>query len=83
MVAACLLVVSLAAACRPTAEPEPRSVRGVLIDVAATSLTSVRSFDLRAEDGRRLTFRAAGDVGMTPGHLREHMVLGEPITVDR
>ena len=52
-----------------------------MVDVAATSLTSVRSFDLRAEDGRRLSFRVDGDIGMTPGHLREHMVLGEPITV--
>ena len=49
--------------------------------MVATSLTSVGSFELRAEDGRRLSFRADGDVGMTPAHLREHMVLGEPITV--
>ena len=81
MLAGWLLAASLAVACRVTPEPESRSARGVLIDVAATSLTSVRSFDLRADDGRRLSFRAEGDVGMTPGHLREHMVLGEPITV--
>ncbi len=58
-----------------------RHVRGVLLEVDAPSLTAVRSFDMRTEDGRRLTFRAGGDIGMTPGHMREHMVLGEAVGV--
>ncbi len=71
----------LAVGCGGGREREPQTVRGVLVDVAARSLTELRSFEVRTEDGRRLSFRVEGDVGMTPGHLREHMLLAEPVTV--
>ena len=71
----------MAAGCGVSREGEPQTVRGVLVDVAARSLTELRSFEVRTDDGRRLSFRVEGDVGMTPGHLREHMLLAEPVTV--
>ena len=71
----------MAAGCGVRREREPQTVRGVLVDVAARSLTELRSFEVRTDDGRRLSFRVEGDVGMTPGHLREHMLLAEPVTV--
>ena len=71
----------MAAGCGVSREREPQTVRGVLLDVAARSLTELRSFEVRTEDGRRLSFRVEGDVGMTPGHLREHMLRAEPVTV--
>lgn len=71
----------MAAGCGVSREREPQTVRGVLVDVAARSLTELRSFEVRTDDGRRLSFRVEGDVGMTPGHLREHMLLAEPVTV--
>ena len=71
----------MAAGCGVSREREPQTVRGVLVDVAARSLTELRSFEVRTDDGRRLSFRVEGDVGMTPGHLREHMLVAEPVTV--
>ena len=75
------LFATASAGCGVARERETQTVRGVLVDVAAPSLTNLRSFDLRTDDGRRLSFRVEGDVGMTPAHLREHMVLGEPVSV--
>ena len=56
-------------------------MRGELVNVASASITQLESLQLRVDDGRLLTFRVEGDVGITPGHAREHMVLGEPVTV--
>ena len=36
---------------------------------------------LRTDAGELIPMIAEGDIGMTPGHLREHMALGEPVTV--
>jgi hypothetical protein len=79
-----LLVASVTAtllclAC--TRDAGPQVVRGLVVDLRAVSINQLAAFDLRADDGRSLSFAVEGDVGMTPGHLREHMVLGEPVTV--
>jgi hypothetical protein len=59
----------------------PQTVRGVVVAVEARSVARAEAFTLRADDGRELTFRVAPEVAWTPGHLREHAVLGEPIVV--
>jgi len=66
--------------CGP-ADAQPQKVRGVVIDFAATSITKLQHFDVRGDDGQVRRFRVEGEVGITPGHTREHMLRGEPITV--
>ncbi|HLI25707.1 MAG TPA: hypothetical protein VKZ60_01465 [Chloroflexota bacterium] len=61
----------------------PQTVRGVVVAVEARSLARAEAFTLRADDGRELTFRLGPEVdrAWTPGHLREHAALGEPVVV--
>ncbi|MFN0074437.1 MAG: hypothetical protein ACKVVP_23390 [Chloroflexota bacterium] len=60
---------------------EPLSARGILLNLAQRSFTELESFELRTDDGQVITFLVEGDVGLTPGHAREHMSLVEPVTV--
>ncbi|HYU21392.1 MAG TPA: hypothetical protein VEQ11_22130 [Chloroflexota bacterium] len=62
-------------------EPETKQVRGLIVNVAAASITQLEALELRTDDGQLLRFRVEGDVGITPSHSREHMVLAEPVTV--
>ena len=70
----------------PAPTPQP-TVRGILLEVDAPSLTQLNTFSLRDDTGRIWEFRAAADfnVGathpMTPGHMRQHMALADAITV--
>jgi hypothetical protein len=59
----------------------------VLLDVESPNIQKVDSFTLRSDDGRQLKFVAAPNFNegvshlMTPGHMRQHMALGEPVLV--
>jgi hypothetical protein len=74
------------AACAPVAQ-STRIVRGVLLDVETPSIQKVDSFTLRSDDGQELHFVTAPDFNqgvahlMTPGHMRQHMALAEPVQV--
>jgi hypothetical protein len=67
--------------------PPNSTLRGVLLEVAAPSLTQVDSFSVRDDAGQVWNFRAASDFNagathvMTPGHMRQHMALGDPVTI--
>jgi hypothetical protein len=69
----------------PTAQTQ--TVRGVLLDVVSTGLQRADTFTLRADDGRELTFTVGPDFNkdathaMTPGHMRQHMALADPVLV--
>jgi hypothetical protein len=83
-----VLVVSLAAPSPGCAsQPPEHTERGILVDVQGASLQRVESFTIRTDEGRELTFRPAPDFNaeashsMTPGHMRQHMALADPITV--
>jgi hypothetical protein len=73
-------------ACSPSAPPAS-TLRGVLLQVVAPSLTQVDSFSVRDDSGQVWDFRAAADFNagathvMTPGHMRQHMALGDPVTI--
>ena len=73
---------------RVVAEPAPpREVRGVLIDLRASSLIYAESATLRDADGVEYTFRVDPQVStnreepQSAGHLRQHMALAEPMIV--
>jgi len=56
-------------------------VRGHLIEVEAASIVEVASLAIRDEDGTTWSFDAMRYRGVTPSHLRDHMLRGLPITV--
>ena len=57
------------------------SVRGMVTDVKSSSLVNLDSLVVEDQDGRSWEFTAGSYSGFTPSHLREHMVLAEPVTV--
>ena len=71
----------------PASTAQTQTVRGVLLEVASSGLTQVDSFTLRTDDGRELTFVPAPNFNadtthaMTPGHMRQHMALADPVAV--
>jgi hypothetical protein len=78
----------LLAACQSPSKAATQTVRGVLIAVDSHALQSFESIELRTDDGQELTFRPAPDYvpgggaqPMTPGHMRQHMALADPVLV--
>jgi hypothetical protein len=71
----------------PPAAAQTRVVRGVLLTVDSPSIQKVDSFTLRTDDGQELHFTTASNFNagvshlMTPGHLRQHMALADPVEV--
>ncbi len=67
--------------------------RGVLLDVVSPGIQQVDRFTLRTDDGQLMSFVAAPDFNtdatpqggglhvMTPGHMRQHMALADPVVV--
>jgi hypothetical protein len=45
------------------------------------SFLRIASFTLRTDDGAIIEMVCEGDVGITPGHMRDHMALAEPVAV--
>jgi hypothetical protein len=76
-----LLIVALALlACRQ-ADARPTTLRGLVVNVQAASFVQVGSFTLRTDAGDLIDMTAEGDIGITASHLREHMVLADPVVV--
>jgi hypothetical protein len=80
-VAACLLIAYL------LLRPSPSSVRGILLNVEASSLIYTERIVVRDDTGRQWTFRVSPDGARHPtdpqsaSHLRQHMILAEPMRV--
>jgi hypothetical protein len=78
-------VLAALAACTPAAATH--TVQGVLVDVQSPSIQRVDTFVVRTDDGRELEFSAASNFNegaahaMSPGHMRQHMALADPVTV--
>jgi hypothetical protein len=68
-------------------QSQTQSVRGVLLEVVSPSIQQINSFTLRTDDGRELLFVTAPDFNqgvqhvMSPGHMRQHMALADPVEV--
>jgi hypothetical protein len=80
------LLVLVAAGC--TASPQGQGeVRGVLLDVQSTDIVYADSVVIRSDDGTQLSFRVSPEVASdrehpnTAGHLRQHMLIAEPVVV--
>ena len=76
--AGCLAaLVLLLAACGD----DVQTVRGVVTDVQPRSLTEVAVFSVQDSTGKLWLFEAEGPIDLTPSHLREHALTGQPVTV--
>ncbi len=59
----------------------------MLLDVESPSIQKVDSFTLRTDDGQEMHFVTAPNFNegvshlMTPGHMRQHMALADPVEV--
>ena len=63
-------------------DAEAGSVRGVVVQVEARSLTELGFLDVREDSGFVWRFQPGSSYrGFTPSHLREHMVQGLGVTV--
>jgi hypothetical protein len=77
-----------APASSPAASPSSRTAAatGIVIAVDQASVTTVRSFTLRTNDGQELVFSVGAldlnDNAFPANHLREHLALAEPINVE-
>jgi hypothetical protein len=70
----------------PSSSPRTADATGIVIAVDQTSVTTVRSFTLRTNDGQELVFSVdtldlSGDA-FPANHLREHMAIAEPVHVE-
>jgi hypothetical protein len=81
------LLLLLAGCAPPPAAAQTQTARGVLLDVESPGIQQVDSFTLRTDDGQLLSFVTAPDFNagmshlMTPGHMRQHMALADPVVV--
>jgi hypothetical protein len=76
----------LAPACTPVKGPPGASATGIVTSVQGPSAAQVDTFTLRTNSGEALAFTVGrldlADGGLPAPHLREHLVSGEPITVE-
>jgi hypothetical protein len=79
--------LGLAACSAPPTAAQTQTVKGVLLEVVSPGIDKVDSFTVRTDDGQELTFVTAPDFNkgvqhlMSPGHMRQHMALADPILV--
>ena len=64
------------------------TVEGYITSVEGRSITEIRSFTLNRSDGGKTHFTAGAGIfdlstgiAVTPSHLREHMLLGQAVSV--
>jgi hypothetical protein len=75
------LAVLYGTACQAHAQAGPQQARGLITNVQARSIVETEAITLRTEGGQELVLRVDRAVDVTPGHLREHMTLAEPVLV--
>jgi len=87
MLVCVLLGACSGASAAPSASAPTQTVRGVLLDVESPSIQKVDSFTLRTDSGDEMHFVTAPNFNqgsshlMTPGHMRQHMALADPVEV--
>lgn len=81
LVAVVLTVALLLAACGG-GDDARETVHGQLTDVQTRTFTEIGAFSLRDDAGKTWLFTTDGPLGLTPSHLRQHMLSGEEVTVE-
>jgi len=82
------VLVLVVAACGVASRAEPgqenaESVRGLIRDVQSSSFSGIGSLTIEDDKGATWVFegRDVAIPGVTPSHLRDHMLLGLPVVV--
>jgi hypothetical protein len=75
------MMIGVVACSAVTTQHEPSTASGIILNLSQRTFTELDTIDIRTDSGELLTFRIQGDVGLTPGHAREHMSFVEPVTV--
>ena len=57
------------------------TVRGLVVGLESKSLTNLYSITLMDQSNREWYFIARGYQGFSPSHLKQHMLLGDPVLV--
>jgi len=67
----------------PVVTPEKvrGQVRGMIVDVVSRNITEIETFRVRDGQGKEWLFATEGDVGISPSHLKEHQLFGQPVLV--
>jgi hypothetical protein len=83
----CVALGALVGCSAPAATADTHTAQGVLLEVVSPSIEKVDSFTLRTDDGQEMAFVTAPNFNqgvshlMTPGHMRQHMALADPVIV--
>ena len=56
-------------------------VRGTVVEVVSRSFTEIETLRVRDGQGKEWLFVTEGDVGISPSHLKEHQLFGQPVLV--
>ena len=80
-VAAYALLAVILAACGG-GDDARETVHGKLTDVQTRSFTEIESFSMLDEAGEMWLFVTEGPLELTPSHLRQHMLVGEGVSVE-
>ena len=81
LAAAAVWVSGCGGTANDTGSPEALEIRGVVTAVEARSFDEVESLTIQDDSGAVWVFEDVGAIDFTPSHLRQHMALGEPVTV--
>ena len=78
-----LFLISITLSCDSEGEIQDVSfVSGYVVNVESLSLKKLKSFELIDQKDRKIFLIVQGDLGkFSPSHMRQHMLIGEPITV--
>ena len=78
-----LLLLAFTACADSQSSEVPSELTGVVLAVDARSITDVVSFTLTSGDRRyRVFLDPDAHYEFSPGHLREHVLSGEPVRVE-
>ena len=64
----------------PTGQ-ESETVEGLIVDVVARNIDEFETMVIKDSGGKVWTFTSEGFAGAPPGHLREHQLFGDSVTV--
>ena len=73
VLAVAVLVLLASTGCETPGSDEA-SITGIVIDVSAKSLLEIDVLTIEDDEGKEWSFNGRGYRGVTPSHLRQHMV---------
>ena len=79
--AAVLFVMAVACGEADTPSGTTEHVRGMIVEVVSRNITEIETLRVRDGQGKEWVFVTEGYVGISPSHLKEHQLAGQPVLV--